>query len=596
MKFLNNKKKIANVISLLIFIFLSIIGINSFSQSVAPYTGIDYATNYTNPTAGAACSNIAGINASIGDADFVNGSAEVPLGWSFSGTWNSGLIYYDGPGNELLLVSLHTYTEAWYVSLLLSNGSTTPSQPYYLTLVTSNANGSLNYCGGVVFGFNYERPSQLLDFADYVIPAGIGVIGIVFEPFDDGAVDPDPHGVLVLQGTTSSVPCDTLIITNEEICQGDSVLFQGIYYSTTGSYTDSLQTSGGCDSVLTLNLTVNPTYLAYQSQSICQGESILLGGSLQTTAGIYTDSLQSASGCDSLTITTLSVGNLYNDSTTLSICQGQSAFVGGAFQTVAGNYYDTLQTVLGCDSVITTNLTIIPIVNSTITPVNSFCENSSLSNFIAATVGGVWAGNGIVNASNGQFDPSIAGVGLHEITYTIGGNCGSADTINVMVFPVPNFSITTVEDTCIFGVGSISTTITSGTPPYSYLWNTGSITPNQYNVISGEYSLTVTDGNNCSKTILIVVGNMEIGCFVVVPNVITPNGDGANDFLVFKNLEIFPNNHLIIFNRWGLSLFEKEGYQNDWNGAKYSDGTYFFILELNDKKSTIHKGSFTLIK
>ena len=589
-----SKKSTFYSFQLLLFFYL--ICTNSYSQiSVAPYTGIDYATNYTNPTAGAACGNMAGINASIGDADFVNGAAEVPLGWSFSGTWNSGLIYYDGPGNELLLVSLHTYTEAWYVSLLLSNGTTTPSQPYYLTLVTSNAFGSLNYCGGVVYGFNYERPSQLLDFANYVIPAGIGVIGIVFEPFADGAVDPDPHGVLVLQGTTSSVPCDTLITTNEEICLGDSVLFQGIYYSTTGNYTDSLQTSGGCDSLLTLNLTVNPTYLIYQNQSICQGESILLGGSLQTTAGIYTDSLQSVSGCDSTTITTLAVGNLYNDSTTLSICQGQSAFVGGAFQTIAGNYYDTLQTVLGCDSVITTNLTIIPIANSTITPVNSFCENSSLSNFVAATAGGVWSGNGIVNTSNGQFNPSLAGVGLHEITYTIGGNCGSADSINVMVFPAPDFSLLSIEDTCLFERGTIFSIPISGTP-FNYLWSRNDVTQDLFNVLSGTYSLTVTDSNNCSRTKQIVVGNIENDCDVVVPNVITPNGDGMNDLLVFENLENFPNNHLLIFNRWGQKLYEKEGYQNDWNGTKYSDGTYFFILELNDKKNTLHKGTFTLFR
>ena len=122
------------------------------------------------------------------------------------------------------------------------------------------------------------------------------------------------------------------------------------------------------------------------------------------------------------------------------------------------------------------------------------------------------------------------------------------------------------------------------------------MTQDLFNVLSGTYSLTVTDSNNCSRTKQIVVGNIENDCDVVVPNVITPNGDGMNDLLVFENLENFPNNHLLIFNRWGQKLYEKEGYQNDWNGTKYSDGTYFFILELNDKKNTLHKGTFKLFR
>ena len=234
----------------------------SFSQIiVGPYTGIDHATNYTNPQQGGACGNIAGINASIGDADFVNGAAEVPLGWQFSGTWASGATYYDGPGSEVLLVSLHTYTEKWHVALRLSDGTTTAFQPYNLTIVTSNATGSLNHCGGVVNNFNYERPSQELDFASYVIPGGVGVIGIVFEPFDDGAVNPDPHGVMILQGTPSATPCDTTITSQVTLCQGDSTLFQGNYYNSAGMYYDSLQTPAGCDSILVLDLTVNPIFV-----------------------------------------------------------------------------------------------------------------------------------------------------------------------------------------------------------------------------------------------------------------------------------------------------------------------------------------------
>uniref|UniRef100_UPI001112F32D PKD domain-containing protein n=1 Tax=Crocinitomix algicola TaxID=1740263 RepID=UPI001112F32D len=191
----------------LLFSFLSLT--IAFSQSVPPYTGIDYATDYTNPSEGGPCGDITNINLALGDADFEHGTAEVPLGWSFSGTWNSGTTYFDGPGDEVLLVSLHTYTESWHVALRLSDGTTTDFQDYDLTLVTSDGTGPLSTCwapgGGSI---TYERPSQLLDFADYTIPAGVGVIGIVFEPYADGAANPDPHGVLILEGTPFEDPCE----------------------------------------------------------------------------------------------------------------------------------------------------------------------------------------------------------------------------------------------------------------------------------------------------------------------------------------------------------------------------------------------------
>jgi len=65
---------------------------------------------------------------------------------------------------------------------------------------------------------------------------------------------------------------------------------------------------------------VNPIFQTNQNISICQGDSIFLGGGFQTIAGIYSDSLQSNLGCDSLLITTLSVGSLINTSFTTSIC------------------------------------------------------------------------------------------------------------------------------------------------------------------------------------------------------------------------------------------------------------------------------------
>ena len=79
-----------------------------------------------------------------------------------------------------------------------------------------------------------------------------------------------------------------------------------------------------------------------------------------------------------------------------------------------------------------------------------------------------------------------------------------------------------------------------------------------------------------------------------VPNIFTPNGDGFNDYFVFRNLEFFPNSQLLVYNRWGQKLFESNDYDNKWNGGKVSDGVYYFILNLSDGNSK--HGTVTIIR
>ena len=92
-------------------------------------------------------------------------------------------------------------------------------------------------------------------------------------------------------------------------------------------------------------MTVNPSYEVAIAASICAGESILLEGVLQTTAGIYRDTLSTVENCDSIIVTTLSVNPVASTNLTAEICEGDSYFVGGANQTLSGTYYDTLTTV-----------------------------------------------------------------------------------------------------------------------------------------------------------------------------------------------------------------------------------------------------------
>ncbi len=90
---------------------------------------------------------------------------------------------------------------------------------------------------------------------------------------------------------------------------------------------------------------------------------------------------------------------------------------------------------------------------------------------------------------------------------------------------------------------------------------------------------------------------------VSIPNGFSPDGDGINDNFEIVDITKFPNNKLMIFNRWGNTVYEAQPYNNDWNGSNMDgeplpDGTYFYVLEINDGTTppytgfvVIHRGS-----
>lgn len=80
----------------------------------------------------------------------------------------------------------------------------------------------------------------------------------------------------------------------------------------------------------------------------------------------------------------------------------------------------------------------------------------------------------------------------------------------------------------------------------------------------------------------------------------TPNGDGKNDYLVLDGIEASPNNSLQIFNRYGVLVYSKENYQNEFNGTSnrnvvvsrksgLATGIYFYIITMHDLKQR-HQG------
>lgn len=174
-------------------------------------------------------------------------------------------------------------------------------------------------------------------------------------------------------------------LNNVSICSGESYSIVGNNYDSTGTYIDTLLSSIGCDSIVTTNLTVNPIFSIVFSDTICSGQSVTVGTNIYDSTGVYFDTLSTVNGCDSIILTDLFVQNSSASFTinSLSICEGDTAFVGPSFYLSSGNYLDTLINVNGCDSIVQTILDIIPTDNYitfTICPGDSISVGTSTYN------------------------------------------------------------------------------------------------------------------------------------------------------------------------------------------------------------------------
>jgi gliding motility-associated-like protein len=86
---------------------------------------------------------------------------------------------------------------------------------------------------------------------------------------------------------------------------------------------------------------------------------------------------------------------------------------------------------------------------------------------------------------------------------------------------------------------------------------------------------------------------------IVPTNVLSPNGDGKNDAWTVKDIQLYPNNTVTIYDRAGRAVYSKKGYNNDWDGtlkgAPLAQGTYFYIIDLGPGYETL-KGFITILK
>ncbi|HNW99278.1 MAG TPA: gliding motility-associated C-terminal domain-containing protein, partial [Bacteroidales bacterium] len=128
--------------------------------------------------------------------------------------------------------------------------------------------------------------------------------------------------------------------------------------------------------------------------------------------------------------------------------------------------------------------------------------------------------------------------------------------------------------------GAIEISASGGESPYTYSWSNGSLTPMIEGLSAGNYTVTVTDNKGCQNEYTKQVNPGPVEEQLGFSNAFTPDGDGINDLWAIKNIELYPDNSLVVVNRWGNEIYSIKGYQGNWDGSQLTEGTYFYILKV----------------
>jgi gliding motility-associated-like protein len=257
-----------------------------------------------------------------------------------------------------------------------------------------------------------------------------------------------------------------------------------------------------------------------------------------------------------------------------------------------------------CDTVYEVLLLVLPIIDASIISDSVFCEEDPTINLQAMNSGGVWSGTGITDVNLGTFNPSVATVGNHLITYEIPNSCGDSGTINILVNETPNITKLTKDDSCLLSNGYIDLSIIGGTLPYSYYWNNGGTTEDLPDLNSGTYIIIVTDNEGCIKSDTIIIEDNLLLCggSLWLPNIFSPNNDLLNDILYVRGAETAQTFEFIIYNRWGQKVYYSTdpaaGWDGTFDGKILNDAVFAYLVTATflDGTDAVLSGTITLVK
>jgi gliding motility-associated-like protein len=359
--------------------------------------------------------------------------------------------------------------------------------------------------------------------------------------------------VVTLHLTVSQPTTSTTRIT---ICQNQAPYkWNGVSYTTSGTYTFTTTNSVGCDSVATLILTVVQTvYGPVDSTTVCANAlPYQWNGITINAAGTYTATLQSAAGCDS--IATVVVATQPIATAKISggnpICLGQNTTIsitltGNAPWTLTysdGSSSHTISGIMSSPYV----LTVSPTATTTysLTSVSDAkCSNTSLNSAVTVIVS---------TTASGIRYPDVR-VKANVAKQLSARDLGAGSKYNWS--PPTGLNYT-----------DIRTPVFMYTQPMQYLIN-----------------ITPTTGCRVVDTLRVIIeASADIRSSLHVPNAWSPNNDGSNDKLFPLTINIKELYYFRVFNRWGQLMFETnklgEGWDGIYNGKPQVQDVYTWTVE-----------------
>jgi gliding motility-associated-like protein len=427
---------------------------------------------------------------------------------------------------------------------------------------------------------------------------------------------------------TAANGCDSVLTTeltltsyttnqNQAICDGDSIFLQNAWQTQAGFYRDTLQAlADGCDSIIVTELTLI-NFFGFDDLTICDGDSVFLQNAWQTQAGSYLDTLTFVNGCDSIVTVQLSLiagtpPDLGND---VSICQGDSVILISNLPNVSfewsdgstannltvnttGNYTLTTTSNNGCQrsDMVTVTVMDFPVISFSNDTV--FCPGDLLE-ITASTTNTV-----TYEWQDGSTDSSISTSfsGTFYLTVTDATGCQGNDSITITEGQLPIINLGTDTAICVSDEIIINA---SGGNNRSYQWSDGSSNATINVTNAGTYAVTVTE-ENCSSSDEITISEIACDCIVALPNAFTPNGNNPHFFPIIEEGCTFSSFKFLIFNRWGQQVYESTsatpndtGWDGIANGKDQPVDTYIWVLEYKsivDDAAIIRKGDLLLVR
>ncbi len=184
---------------------------------------------------------------------------------------------------------------------------------------------------------------------------------------------------------------------DEQFCNFQTVAIGDTLITEEGIHIINLLSTNGCDSIVTLNLTITDSIFVSYFESICEGDSLSFGGTWYNTEGTFQQNHITFDGCDSIETLQLTINNRPTTELFETICAGEVFNYQLQQFNTSGSYQFELSDINNCDSLITVHLSVLDSLKSELTI--NLCQGDSLN-----YLGTLYTGNGIHNLITNSFN------------------------------------------------------------------------------------------------------------------------------------------------------------------------------------------------